>query len=200
MKNLLFQGIYDTKTFTNLKNIGVSDFAFDLRPYSPNFTPLASIKNILDHAFSEQFFLTFSHESKGTIESFKNLLKSYPLQFKTLVRDQNEFSHLSQLDEFYWMFNPVSNWREILLLPKLKGVFLPIDFQDFYVEETDVWRIIEARNLSVYLHAKSFEQSLTLHHDKDLKLSIDLTREVESSYRNVDLGKLNKMKIWSLFS
>jgi hypothetical protein len=200
MKNLLFQGIYDKKTFSNLRNLGIHEFAFDLRPQSPNFMTISGAKGILDVAHSDHFFLIFSKESHETIQSYKNLLKNYPFKFTTVIREHSRLSDLSRLNDFYWMFNPVSEWREIFQLNHLKGVFLPIDFQDFYAHESDVWKIIEARNLDVYLHANNFEQSLGLKVDHDLKLSIDLTKEVEMSYRNVDLDKLNRMKIWGLVS
>jgi hypothetical protein len=82
----------------------------------------------------------------------------------------------------------------------LKGVFLPLGFQDFYNLEPEVWRMIDARGLDVFLHASSVEQSLGLEFDQHLKLSIDLSRELESGYRMVDYKKLNQLKIWSVFS
>lgn len=200
MKNLLFQGIYDKKTFLHLKNLGIQDFSFDLRPESPNLMTFSEAKNILSLATTEHFFLVFSKENSNTIRSYKNLLNYNPQKLTTIIRDHFQLSELNQLDDFYWMFHPVSDWRDILRLPQLKGVFLPLNFQDFYNLEPDVWRMIDARGLDVYLHASSVEQSLALEFDQNLKLSMDLSFEVESGYRMVDYKKLNQLKIWSVFS
>lgn len=200
MKNLLFQGIYDKKTFLHLKNLGIRYFSFDLRPESPNLMTFSEAKNILSLATTEHFYLVFSKENSNTIRSYKDVLNYNPQKLTTIIRDQFQLSELNLLDDFYWMFHPVSNWRDILFLPQLKGVFLPLDFQDFYNLESDIWRIIDARGLDIYLHSHNAEQSLALEFNQNLKLSIDLSREVESGYREVDHKKLDQLKIWSAFS
>ena len=118
MKNLLLQGIYDKKTFLHLKNLGIKDFSFDLRPESPNLMTFSEAKNILSLATTEHFFLVFSKENSNTIRSYKNLLNCNPQNLTTIIRDHFQLSELSQLDDFYWMFHPVSSWKDILRLPQ----------------------------------------------------------------------------------
>jgi hypothetical protein len=94
------------------------------------------------------------------------------------------------------MFNPDADWNTILKLPNAKGILLPLTWQGLYQKLPELWDLVEHQNLDVYLHADNFEQTLFLNLGGEIKVSVDLTHEIESAYRTVDQEKLKKMKIW----
>lgn len=94
------------------------------------------------------------------------------------------------------MFQPESDWQQILELPKCEGVLLPLKWQSDYFQLAELWNIIERRNLKFFLHADNFSQASLLSNHLEVEVSLDLTSEVESSYRLVDQEKLRKIKFW----
>ena len=196
MKSVLVHGCYDLKTLKTLETFGVS-FVFDLRARSSNLVPFHHLKTLLPHIHSSEVFLSFEDDRPETIESSLSLLKDFPQKLTLIFRDHRPASFYHNLDHsFFWMFHPEGDWRTILTLPGLRGVLLPIKWQSFYQSQNEMWSMIEARNLDVYIHADSFEETLSLESTAGLKLSIDLTSEVEVGFRTVDQEKLKRMKIW----
>jgi hypothetical protein len=197
MNGLLVHGCYDSKTLETLKNLGNKELAFDLRGRSSNLITFKDLTTLLKKLSSERIFLTFENDRKEVIHSFLNLLKSEPFSFTLIFRDQQEASFYYNVGlPFYWMFHPDADWKSILSLPNAKGVLLPIKWQSQYQKLSGLWDLIDARNLDLYLHADSFEQALFLNLGQEVKLSLDLTNEVEHSYRMVNQDKLERMKIW----
>jgi hypothetical protein len=197
MNSLLIHGIYDPETLKFLKDSGIKELSFDLRAKSSNLVPFRDLQTLLKMITSEKVFLTFEDDKKETILSFLNLLQSEPLKFYLIYRDSRPASFYKDVGEpFYWMFTPDSNWKEILTLKNCRGVLLPMKFQNEYIKMPELWALIESGNMDVYLHAESFEETQFLTAVQDIKLSIDLTNEVEKKYRTVDQEKLKKMKIW----
>ena len=197
MNSLLIHGCYDSKTLETLKNLGTKELAFDLRGRSANLIPYRDLVSLLKNLSTERVFLTFENDQKETIHSFLNLLKNEPFVFTLIFRDHQDYRFYRDLNlDFYWMFDVDGDWRSILSLPNAKGVFLPIKSQTLYHKLSGLWELIEDRNLDVYLHADSFEQTLFMNLGQEIKLSLDLSKEVEQSFRSVDQEKLSKMKIW----
>ena len=197
MKSFLIHGLYDLKTLDTLEAFGIKRFAFDLRARSTNLVPFHHLTPILKKLHSESAFLVFENDSETTIHSFLNLLKGQSQKFTLLFRDQQLPRYYRDIGHsFFWMFNPEGDWRTILCLDNIKGVLLPLKWQSFYEENSEMWDILEARNLEVYIHAENFAEAQPFQDQDGIKLSIELTTEVEAGFRNVDQDKLRRMKIW----
>lgn len=197
MNSLLIHGCYDSKTLDTLKNLGTTELAFDLRGRSPNLVPFNELQKLLKLTTLKRIFLTFENDRKETILSYLDLLKNEAPHFNLIFRDHQaaEFYHAIGAP-FFWMFNPEGDWKEILTLPNLSGLILPVKWQNAYQMLPQFWDMIDKKNLEVYLHADNCEEASSLNLQKDIKLSVDLTTEVEANYRCVDQEKLKKMKIW----
>lgn len=199
MNSLLINGCYDSQTLGTLKNFGINNFSFDLRGRSQNLIPFRELQSLLKKLSTERVFLTFENDRKETVQSFLNLLSSEPFAFTLIFRDKQEPSFYKDLNApFYWMFHPDGNWSEILKCENLKGVLLPLKYQLLYHKLPELWNVIDSKNLDVFLHADTFEETLFMNLSEEFKLSIDLSSEVEKSFRNVDQEKLKTMKIWRL--
>lgn len=197
MNSLLIHGCYDSQTLDTLKDLGIKEFSFDMRGRSPNLIPFKVLTDILKKLSTEQVFLTFENDRKETVLSFMNLLKNEPFSFFLIFRDVQISSYYEELKlPFYWMFRPDADWQSILDLENCRGVILPVKYQLQYQRLPEIWNLIDEKFLDVYLHAESFEETLFMNLGQEIKLSLDLTSEVEKSYRSIDLDKLKKMKIW----
>jgi len=197
MSSLLIHGCYDPITLKTLKDLKVKEFAFDLRPRSLNFIPLNMLKSLIALLSDEKIFLVFENDKEATVASVLDLLKQAGKTFYVIFRDLQDadFYHQTEIP-FYWMFHPAADWKSILASKKLQGIFLPLKWQDDYQTYPELWKMIEEKHLDVFLHGENFEEALIPDVDIGLKLSIDLTPEVESQYRQVDQKKLKDMKIW----
>ncbi len=197
MKHLLVHGVYDRDTLQTLRDKGIKAIAFDLRGRSPNLIPYRQLQDLLKHLGSEEVYLTFGGDKKETVLSFLNLLQAELPVTGLIFRDAQPLSFYRDIGHsFYWMFDPEADWKGILSLDAARGVLLPLRYQGDYQRLPELWRLFEERQLDIYLHAESFEQSLFINIHGDLKLSVDLTGEVERSYRSVDQERLKTMKLW----
>lgn len=197
MNSMLIHGCYDHETLKLLKDKGISDFSFDLRGRSTNLIPFGELKKCLTELSAETVYLTFQNDKKETILSYLDLLKNDLGNYSLILRDKESPEYYLNLQQdFFWMFEPEANWKEILHTPNLKGVFLPVKYQLEYGMLPELWEIIEQRNLETFLHAETFEETAFLKLGDEVKLSIDLTSEVEKSFRKVDHEKLNGLRIW----
>ena len=198
MNSLLIHGVYDSRTLMTLKGKGIKEFSFDLRGKSFNLIPFKDLQKLLKELSTEKVFLTFENDKQTTIDSILNLLESEPFKFYLIFRDHQSGSFYQEITSpYYWMFHPEGDWKMILSFEQCKGILLPLKFQKEYLNIPELWNLIEKKNLDVYLHAETFEETLFITHSQDINLSIDLSTEVEQSYRNVDQDKLSNMKIWS---
>ncbi len=197
MKHLLVHGVYDRDTLQTLRDKGIRAVAFDLRGRSANLIPYRQLQDLSKHLGTEEVYLTFGGDKRETVLSFLNLLQAELPVAGLIFRDAQAVSFYRDLGHaFYWMLDLEADWRGILSLESARGVLLPIRYQANYQRLPELWRLIEERQLDVYLHAESFEQSLFINVHGDLKLSVDLTGEVEGSYRSVDQDRLKTMKLW----
>jgi hypothetical protein len=197
MKDLLVHGVYDRDTLQTLREKGIRALAFDLRGRSANLVPFRQLQELLPLLGGEEVYLTFGDDKKETVLSFLNLLEARFPNVGLIFRDVRPAAFYQGLGRsFYWLFDPAGDWREILSLDAASGVLLPLRYQSDYQRLPELWRLVDERNLAVYLHAESFEQSLFVNLHGGLKLSIDLTSEVERSYRSVDQEKLRTMRLW----
>lgn len=195
MNRLLIHGVFHLSTLHILKNMGVRDVSFDIRPQSLNFVPTKDLKLLIDNAF-DRSFLTFADEKIETIKSYLNLLGDRP-NLRLIIRDNVNYSFFRNLNEpFFWMFDPAGDWRAILSLDYAQGILLPLKFQNIYKNMADLWHLIEEKKLDVFIHTSSFEEARFINLNENVQISIDMTSEVESSYRQVDEGKLKSLMIW----
>lgn len=201
MNSLLINGCYDSQTLDTLKQFGINNFSFDLRGRSQNLVPFRELQSLLKKLSTEKVFLIFENDRKETINSFLNLLSSEPFVFTLILRDQQEPNYYEDLGApFYWMFHPEANWKEILKCQNLQGILLPLKYQLLYHKLPDLWHEIDSKNLDVFIHADTFEETLFMNLSEEFKLSIDLSNEVEKSFRSVDQEKLKTMKIWRRYN
>jgi hypothetical protein len=200
MARFLLHGCYDAVTFQTLLGLGVHDFAFDLRGRSPHLIPYRELDNILTKfaaKLSEEIYLVFENDRPETISSFLNLLQRHPFQFIPLLRDNRDPEYYRSLNQpSLWMFHPEGHWSAILKDPQLRGVLLPLSWQSRYKSLPELWEIVEDRNLKVFLHASHSEEVTNLGLQKELNVSLELTKEMECGFRTIDQDRLKKMTIW----
>lgn len=197
MNSPLIHGCYDSNTLETLKNFGVNELSFDLRGRSPNLITFKDLTSLLPNLQSEKLFLTFENDRKETILSYLNILGARPFNFSLIFRDNLPATFYEGIGQpFFWMYDPDGDWKSILSLSSCKGVLLPIKYQGSYQRSPELWELIEKKNLTVYLHAENFEQTAFMNLSLEIKLSLDLSPEVEAGFRKVDQEKLKKMKIW----
>jgi len=200
MNRLLLNGVYHSDTLMTLLNYGIKDLSFDLRPQSKNLVTFKDLHHFLIHFPLENFFLTFGNDKVEIVKSYLDLLKDNP-NYKVIIRDNNDYDFFKNLKKpFYWMFDPEADWKAILSLSTAVGVLLPLSFQNIYKNMADLWLLIEDRKLDVFIHAKNFEEARFINMIESLQVSIDLTDEIEVSYRQVDLTKLKSLKIWRMLN
>lgn len=200
MISLLINGVYDLDTFEVLRARNIQDFAFDLRGRSSNLITFKDLQTILTKMTTQKVYLTFENDKKETVLSFLNLLGTKANAVTLIFRDHLDASFYQDLNRpFYWMFSPEGDWKKILSLDKCQGTLLPVRFQTHFHKLPELWNLFDEKNLDVFLHAETFEQTVFMNLGKEIKLSLDLSPEVEKSYRNIDHEKLLNMKIWRSF-
>jgi hypothetical protein len=192
MKGPLIHGCYDKDTLRTLKEIGIQRFGFDLRGRSPNLVPYHALKEMLKDLSGESPLLIFENDRASTVSSFIDLLGGP----KNLVLEFRDTTGADFYDSFrlpyFWMFNPQADWQKIFHSRHLKGVLLPLSYQDFYRSHPEFWDRIEKRGLEVFLHATHFSEVQRIQKNGDLLLSVDLSREVEKGFRSIDQERLKK--------
>jgi hypothetical protein len=193
----LIHGVYDPATFDNLASLGIKEFSFDLRGRSSNLITLKELHCLLDRATLKKIFLTFGNDGPEVVDSFLDLLKIHPLEYKVIFRgDETPVFFRNMRIPFYWMFSLSADWKSILSLSNARGVFLPIKYQEYYKQNPDLWETVDGMNLEIYLHAENFEEALSINLKQGIRMSIDLSTEVEKGYRLVDQEKLKRMNFW----
>ena len=131
MNQLLINGCYDEKTLRSFIDLGVSRLAFDLRAKSPNLVPFNQLKIFSEILAGKEIVLIFENDRTSTILSFLDMLKSSPVSCVLEFRDYREADYYKSLQQpFFWMFEPGSDWLNILQVPHIKGVLLPISMKD----------------------------------------------------------------------
>lgn len=197
MKGLLVHGCYDQATFRTLEALGVENFAFDLRARSSHLVTFKSLNEILTGSKISRAVLMFSDDSKETILSSIDLLKGSGKSFLLEFRDKRSAEFYESIGlPYFWYFSPDAEWKKILSSPKCEGIILPLNHQSLYHNLPHLWTILEERNLPIYLHAQTFEEASFFEDKDDILASLDLSDEVQISYRNVDQLRLRTMKLW----
>ncbi len=177
---------------------GTKAVAFDLRGRSSNLIPFSQLKTILSKSQVFATSLLFENDRASTIFSFVSMLKETGTSLTLQFRDQQSAHYYNQFElPFMWMFHPDADWKEILSSQHIKGVLLPVKFQDFYQISPEFWEIINYHQLEVFLHAETIQEIELLTETKGINLSFDLTREFENGFRSIDQDRLKKMKVWS---
>lgn len=193
MKSLLVHGCYDADTLRTLKENGVRQFGFDLRGRSPNLIPFFQLKELLKNFGEERVLLTFENDKSSTVMSFLSLLTDSPHNYCLEFRDVIDAQFYDSFNSpFVWMFNPQGDWRGILMSKNIKGLLLPLEHSFFYQTTPQFWDLIDRRNLETVLHASNFREALSLSDEKDVSISVDLTKEVEIGFRKIDQDRLKK--------
>jgi hypothetical protein len=200
MKQLLVHGCYDVVTLETLLSLGVERFAFDLRPESLNLIPFSTLEVCLSRLKGREIVLIFQNESAATVKSFLDLVKNHPGPVTLEFRDTESASYYQTIQKpFFWMFNPAADWRSILDLPHFRGILLPLKLRDSYQSLTDLWQQLDQRESEVFLHSEVMGEAWELA-TQEVLISIDLTAEVERSYRCIDHERLKRMKLWRLLN
>lgn len=197
MKGLLVHGCYDQATLRTLETVGVEAFAFDLRSRSTNLVPYKTLRELLGVMKSPEAVLMFADDSRETIFSFLDLLKDSQKSFLLEFRDKKSPDFYESLGcPFIWYFSPDADWMRIMSLKNCEGVVLPLHYQDLYHSLPHLWTLIEERHLRIWLHAENFTEAEFFAGKQNIQASLDLTREVEHSYRTVNQLLLKNQKLW----
>ena len=199
MKSFLINGCYDQPTLRTLLELGIHQIGFDLRGFSPNLIPFNQLKDLLLKLPFQDTHLVFQNDKAQTVLSFLDMLKSTPGQITLQFRDRLEPEFYQSLNTpFVWMFHPEADWKSILRIPALKGVLLPVRWKSFYSTSPELWALLEKQSVDIFLHAENFNEALSIEPQHDLKISVDLSLEVEKGFRTVDQELLKKLRIWSM--
>lgn len=195
--DLLIHGVFDATTLKTLQSLNVPRIGFDLRGKSVNLVAFHVLKNLIPSFKLAQAYLTFENDKLATVNSFLSLLGDDKEKFNLEFRDTQHVSFYASLNHsFTWFFHPEGDWQNILTLPNLKALVLPVKYQDIYQQLPKLWQMVEARKLEVVIHVESFSDLELYLHEKNLTLSVDLSKEMEVGFRQVDQFRLLNLSIW----
>jgi hypothetical protein len=195
--DLLIHGVFDAATLKTLQSLNVSRIGFDLRGKSVNLIPFHVLKSLIPALKNQQASLMFENDTATTVNSFLSLLGDDKNKFELEFRDTQSVSYYANFNHpFNWVFNPEGDWENILTLPQLKSLILPVKYQDFYQNLPKLWQIIDYRKLTTILHVDSFSDLELYVHEKNLTLSVDLGKEMEIGFRQIDQFRLINLSIW----
>jgi hypothetical protein len=201
MEYLRISGIYDQQTIHQLKQQGVSQFTFDFRPTSFNFTQAKKVKEIIADTYGhgDSYSLQFESDKDFVINGVLDDLSKVPHvgreDFKL------EFMHDRTLEDcesfklpFIWHFNAVTQ-NEFLKAKNLSTVV----FNQTYIHQLDMYQ-------KLYPFMEGFFKQLPAGVKVELQmdwstpvmetlvdffpingLSFHINQQVERSYRQVDL-------------
>lgn len=201
MKSLLVHGCYDLPTLQTLSSRGVRFFGFDLRARSQNLVTYQELRLLLNNlATTTEVVLVFENDLPTTIYSFLDLLKDLPQKFILEFRDYLGADFYKSLDhDFFWTFQPDVEWKSILSLARAKGILLPVKLQEHY-QDAALWKTLDEKNLRIFLHTETLAEAARFAGTEGIELSLDLGRDVEISFRQVDQDKLRNDKFWRKFN
>lgn len=195
--DLLIHGVYDATTLKSLQSLNVTRIGFDLRASSLNLVPFHVLKNLLVDLRLSHAYLTFENDKIETVKSFLDLLGEDKDKFHLEFRDSQSFSYYASVDHpFTWFFDPAADWKNITALPHLSALILPVKYKDFLQSMPDLWQQVEDRKIPVILHVSSFTDLELYVQEKNLTISVDLGREMETGYRKIDQLRLINLSIW----
>lgn len=195
--DLLIHGVFDAATLKTLQSLNVSRIGFDLRGKSVNLIPFHVLKSLIPAFRIHQASLMFENDKAATVNSFLALLGDDKDKFELEFRDTQHVSYYANFNHaFNWVFNPEGDWENILTLPHLKSLILPVKYQEIYQYLPKLWEMIEYRKLPVVLHVDSFSDLELYVHEKNLTLSVDLGKEMEIGFRQIDQFRLMSLDIW----
>lgn len=139
----------------------------------------------------------FENDKAVTVNSFLALLGDDKEKFELEFRDTQHVSYYANFNHaFSWMFDPEGDWENILTLPHLKSLILPVKYQEIYQNLPKLWDMIDYRKLPVVLHVDSFSDLELYVHEKNLTLSVDLGKEMQIGFRQIDQFRLMSLDIW----
>jgi hypothetical protein len=197
--DLLIHGVFDALTLKNLQKLNCKRIGFDLRGQSLNLVPFHVLKSLIPLFKDHKNYLIFENDRLDTIESFLSLLGDHKQKFELEFRDAREAGYYSSLKHpFSWFFHPQGDWKNILLSPYLTTLILPIRLQSTYYNLPHFWEIIRMRNLQVVLHVESFSELEFYLQEKNLTMSVDLGKELEICFRQIDQSRLANLGFWRM--
>jgi hypothetical protein len=197
--DLVIHGVYDAQTLKTLQHLSVHSLGFDLRGRHTNLIPFHLLKALTPHLLTHKNYLIFENDKVETVKSFLSLLGEEKDKFEIQFRDIQSFSYYASIHHsFSWFYHPEGDWESILSLPHLKSIVLPVRYKNHYQNLTRLWDVIGARNLQVILHVDSFSEVELYVHEKNLTLSVDLGKEVEMGFRQIDQARLTNLRIWRM--
>lgn len=195
--DLLIHGVFDAATLKTLQSLNCSRIGFDLRGKSVNLIPFHVLKSLIPNFKLAQASLMFENDKATTVNSFLALLGEEKNKFELEFRDNQHVSYYANFNHpFTWMFDPEGDWENILTLPQLKSIILPVKYKEFYQNLPKLWQMIDYRKLPVVLHVDSFAELEMYVGEKDLTLSVDLGKEMEIGFRQIDQFRLINLSIW----
>ena len=202
------EGIYDKRTIQRLKDLKLTDFAFDFRPRSFNFLQQHNFLDLLEIlSLGDNIYLNFENEADFVIQRILDSAKDKIAKENIFLEfsDDQEASFYESFElPYIWHFDSASkNISSILESKLLKGVVLPFG-ELLKAHEKGI-----LHNFSNNFHAQFFELltknegKLVLQMDWDSNLfssaveyfdfdmiSVAISNKVEVCYRNVDLTKI----------
>ena len=194
---LLIHGVFDAPTLKTLHALHVPRIGFDLRGKSLNLIPFHVLKSLIPSFKAQKYSLIFENDKAETVISFLSLLGTEKNKFELEFRDTQHVSFYASIKHpFQWFFNPEGDWENILTLPQLQALVLPVKFNQIYQNLPKLWQMIQDRNLPIILHVESFAELELYVDEKDLTVSVDLGKDMEICFRQVDQFRLMNLSIW----
>jgi hypothetical protein len=75
-------------------------------------------------------------------------------------------------------------------------MILPLKYQTLYQDLPHLWNLIDEKEIPIWLHAENFSEATFFEDKKSIQPSLDLTSEIQLSYRSIDQTRLSTMKLW----
>jgi hypothetical protein len=195
--DLLIHGVYDATTLKSLQSLNVTRIGFDLRGSSLNLVPFHVLKTLIADFRLRHAYLTFENDKIETVNSFLDLLGEEKHRFHLEFRDAQNASYYASIGHpFTWFFDPSADWKKIIALPHLAALVLPLKYKDFFQSLPQLWQSIDDKKIPVILHVSSFADLELYVQEKNLTISVDLGREMETGYRKIDQLRLINLSIW----
>lgn len=197
------RGVYDLELFRYLKSVGVSHFAFDLRPASFNFVQAHKIVEMLELGAGgeETFSFVFASEKDFVIEQLTGFIRQRcALPEENFLLEFADAENLQACEKFrlpyIWHFKENSNCRKIKEARLLRGISFSYSFLEGLRDSSGLYSFIKE-----FSSMKRGDQWIDLRLDWSdhlsesvidffpaNTLSYEINQKVENSYRKVNMN------------
>ncbi len=209
----ILKGITNNQLLEGLKLSSVSQYTFDLRPKSFNFTQAYNIKNLItNNPQSTRYSLWFENEKDFIITELYNDIKSSLKEQDQLLLEFSGETSLADLEKFelpyIWHYHAGEKIKNISFCKNLKRiVFHHADLEEYHRggELHGFFNLFSDYTNKIYFEIQANWDSQIILSIFDFftipMLSFEINSQVELSYQNpdVELIKQHLLNLENLF-